>query len=145
MQTIDARISVPKMVAPNGEFWSDSAPSDGDGHLSPASIQQTAFNDGREIGEDVRRVVLFKCKQDADPQEFAAALTHLSSLNLRMTEMSSWWLEVNPGPEGMWDAALIADFADVETLRQYESHPQHVEAATAVAAVSEFAVFDSAN
>jgi hypothetical protein len=43
----------------------------------------------------------------------------------------------------MWDAALIADFADVDTLRRYESHVQHVEAATAVAEVSDFAVFDS--
>jgi hypothetical protein len=43
----------------------------------------------------------------------------------------------------MWDAALIADFNDVDTLRRYESHVQHVEAATAVAAVSDFAVFDS--
>lgn len=93
----------------------------------------------------MRRVVLFKCKQEADPQAFAAALAHLSTLNERMSEMSSWWLEVNPGPEGIWDAALIADFADVETLRRYENHPHHLEAATAVANVSEFAVFDSAS
>ncbi len=92
----------------------------------------------------MRRVVLFKCKPDADTQEFAAALVHLKTLNERMSEMSTWWLEVNLGPEGMWDAALIADFADVETLRRYENHPQHVEAATAVAGISDFAIFDSA-
>ncbi len=92
----------------------------------------------------MRRVVLFKCKPDADPKEFAAALARLKTLDERMSVMNTWWLEVNPGPDGMWDAALIADFTDIETLRRYESHPEHVEAATAVAGVSEFAIFDSA-
>ncbi len=92
----------------------------------------------------MRRVVLFKCKPNADPQAFAAALAHLKTLDKRMSDMNSWWLEVNPGPDGMWDAALIADFPDIETLRRYENHPEHVEAATAVAGVSEFAIFDSA-
>jgi len=91
----------------------------------------------------MRRVVLFKKKADADPQSFATALEHLQTLDQRMSEMSTWWLETNPGHEGMWDAALIADFADVDTLRRYESHVQHMEAATAVAEVSDFAVFDS--
>ena len=45
--------------------------------------------------------------------------------------------------EGLWDGALIADFPDIATLRQYEVHPEHVAAATAVAVVSDFAVFDS--
>ena len=92
----------------------------------------------------MRRVVLFKKKADADPQAFAAALAGLQTLDQRMSEMTSWWLEVNPGPEGMWDAALIADFPDVATLRRYEVHTEHASAATAVAAVSEFAIFDSA-
>jgi len=91
----------------------------------------------------MRRVVLFKKKAEADPEDFASALGHLQTLDTRMSEMSTWWLEINPGPEGMWDAALIADFNNVDTLRRYESHAQHVEAATAVAAVSDFAVFDS--
>lgn len=92
----------------------------------------------------MRRVVLFKKKPDADLQEFTTALSNLSTLDQRMSGMSTWWLEINPGPDGMWDAGLVADFADIDTLRGYESHPEHVAAATAVAAVSDFAVFDSA-
>lgn len=91
----------------------------------------------------MRRVVLFKKKSEAEAEAFASALANLSSLDQRMSEMSTWWLQVNPGPEGMWDAALIADFSDAEALRRYENHPEHVAAGTAVAAVSEFAVFDS--
>lgn len=92
----------------------------------------------------MRRVVLFRCKEGASQADFAAALADLKTLDQRMTEMQTWWLEVNPGGEGLWDAALIADFPDVATLRQYENHPEHVAAGTAVAAVSDFAVFDSA-
>lgn len=92
----------------------------------------------------MRRVVLFKKKMDADPEAFGAALAALKTLDQRMTGMTSWWLEMNPGPEGMWDAALIADFPDTTALRAYEGHPEHVAAGTAVAQVSEFAVFDSA-
>lgn len=92
----------------------------------------------------MRRVVLFRCKDGASQADFTAALENLRSLDQRMTQMQSWWLEVNPGAEGLWDAALIADFPDIATLREYENHPEHVAAGTAVAAVSEFAVFDSA-
>lgn len=94
-------------------------------------------------GKAMRRVVLFRRKADASEVDFAHALAHLQTLDERMDEMQSWWLEVNPGGEGMWDAALVADFADAEALRRYEGHPEHVAAGTAVAAVSEFAVFDS--
>ena len=92
----------------------------------------------------MRRVVLFKKKSDAQAQDFAAALAALQTLDQRMSGMTSWWLEINPGPEGMWDAALIADFPSVDALLAYEGHPEHVAAGTAVAAVSDFAVFDSA-
>ena len=92
----------------------------------------------------MRRVVLFRRKDGASEADFAAALAGLQTLDQRMDEMQTWWLEVNPGAEGMWDAALIADFADVASLRRYEGHPEHVAAGGAVAAVSDFAVFDSA-
>lgn len=91
----------------------------------------------------MRRIVLFRRKADASEVDFTAALSNLKTLDERMSEMQSWWLEVNPGGDAMWDAALIADFTDVEALRRYEVHPEHVAAGSAVAAVSEFAVFDS--
>ena len=91
----------------------------------------------------MRRVVLFRRKADASNVEFMNALGNLRTLDERMDLMQSWWLEVNPGGEGMWDGALVADFPDVETLRRYENHSEHVAAATAVAAVADFAVFDS--
>ena len=93
----------------------------------------------------MRRVVLFKKKSDADAAEFASALANLQTLDQRMTGMTSWWLEINAGTDGMWDAALIADFPSVDALRAYEQHDEHVKAGTAVAAVSDFAVFDTAD
>jgi hypothetical protein len=90
----------------------------------------------------MRRVVLFKRKAEADPQQFQAALANLQTLDQRMPGLDSWWLEINAGRDGLWDAALVADFPDEAALRAYEQHPMHVEAGGAVAAVSEFAVFD---
>lgn len=92
----------------------------------------------------MRRIVLFKKKQDSDLPEFTAALANLKNLDQRMSGMTSWWLEMNIGNEALWDAALVADFDDLDALRAYEGHQEHVKAATSVAAVSEFAVFDSA-
>ena len=91
----------------------------------------------------MRRIVLFKRKIDAEPQDFQNALANLQTLNQRMPGLESWWVAINAGRDGLWDAALVADFPDEKALRAYEEHPQHVEAGTAVAAVSEFAVFDS--
>ena len=93
----------------------------------------------------MRRVVLFKRKVDSDIPEFTAALAKLKTLDQRMSGMTTWWLQMNIGNEGMWDAALVADFDDLDALRAYESDQEHVKAATSVAAVSEFAVFDSAD
>lgn len=91
----------------------------------------------------MKRVVLFKRKADADSTEFVRALENLQTLNQRVHDMSSWSLDICAGREGLWDACLIADFDDTDALHRYESHPEHVAAGGAVAAVSEFAVFDS--
>lgn len=91
----------------------------------------------------MRRVVLFKLKADADAAEFVASLETLQTLDERILEMKTWSLEICVGREGLWDACLIADFDDFEALHRYENHPEHVAAGGAVAAVSDFAVFDS--
>lgn len=93
----------------------------------------------------MKRVVLFKCKADAATMDFIQALKNLKTLNERVTEMDSWWLEMSVGRDGLWDACLIADFSDAAALQRYENHPAHVAAGEAVAAVSEFAVFDTEN
>ena len=93
----------------------------------------------------MRRVVLFKKKDGADRDAFVAALSVLQSLDQRMTEMDTWWVSINPDAEGMWDAALVADFASASNLRAYEVHPEHAAAGSAIAELSEFAVFDSAD
>jgi len=91
----------------------------------------------------MRRVVLFKRKPDADPAAFEAAILALQQLDGHIDEIDGWWVESNAGNEGMWDAAIVGDFADAAAIKAYGDHPLHVEAATAVAAVADFAVFDS--
>lgn len=91
----------------------------------------------------MRRVVLFRKKPEADVEAFVSAIGGLEVLDRTMTEMSLWWVSCNAGVDGRWDAALVADFVDEVALRGYENHPDHVAAATVVAGVSEFAVFDS--
>lgn len=92
----------------------------------------------------MRRVVLFRKKAEVNDADFHAALAVLQSLDRRMSEMTSWWVEGNSGVEGMWDAALVADFPDVAACKAYEVHPEHVAAAGGMGGVcSEFAVFDT--
>jgi hypothetical protein len=91
----------------------------------------------------MRRLVLFRRLPEASEADFLAAIDGLRVLDQSMTEMDSWWVSANPGGEGKWDAALVADFADEAACRAYEVHPAHVAAASAVGPVAEFAVFDS--
>lgn len=91
----------------------------------------------------MRRVVMFKKKSDAQWAEFDAALAGLVTLDQHMSEMDSWWVTTRDSGGSAWDGVLIADFADLDALSRYENHPKHVEVATGVAAVSEFAVFDT--
>ena len=91
----------------------------------------------------MKRVVLFRRKPDADVDAFISAIAGLEVLDQSMTEMDTWWVSSNVGVPGMWDAALVADFADADAVHRYENHPDHVAAATVVGGVAEFAVFDS--
>ena len=91
----------------------------------------------------MRRVVLFRKKPEASEAEFRSAIAGLEVLDQKMSEMSTWWVACHPGGEGMWDAALVADFADTAACKAYEVHPEHVAAATVVGGVAEFAVFDT--
>lgn len=91
----------------------------------------------------MRRVVLFKKQANADWASFEAAVSGLVDLDQHMAEMDSWWVQIRDSQGAGWDAALVADFADLEALHRYEVHPRHVEVATGVGAVAEFAVFDS--
>ena len=91
----------------------------------------------------IKRVVLFKKKSEASQNDFVEALKDLETLNSHVTEMASWYVSVNPGNQGLWDAVLIADFEDSEKLSTYNNHPKHVEVGAAIAGFSDFAVFDS--
>lgn len=91
----------------------------------------------------MRRIVLFKKKADADPAAFEAAVAGLQQLDQHITVIDAWWVESNQGAEGMWDAAIVGEFADRAAVTAYEEHPRHVEAATAMVALADYAVFDS--
>jgi hypothetical protein len=109
---------------------------------APGHCPAGAGHDDIEEGA-VRRVVLFKKKPDADPAAFAAAVAALAQLDRHVEVIDGWWVQENQGHEGMWDAAIVGDFADASAVKAYEEHPKHVEAATAAVAVADYAVFDS--
>ena len=82
-------------------------------------------------------------KSDANEDAFREAVNGLVSLDERVPGICSWWVAVDAGKEGFWDAALVADFEDSVALANYNDHPEHVAVATVISGVSEFAVFDS--
>lgn len=91
----------------------------------------------------MRRVVLFKKKDGADAAAFEAAVAGLAELDEHIAVIDGWWVQSNQGREGMWDAAIVGDFADAAAIRAYEEHERHVAAATAMVALADYAVFDS--
>ncbi len=91
----------------------------------------------------IRRIVLFKKKAEASKEEFQTAVEGLAPLDKRIPDIASWWVSVDVGRDGLWDAVLAADFKDASALAIYNDHPEHVAVATVIAGVSEFAVFDA--
>lgn len=90
----------------------------------------------------VRRVVLFRAKPEAEEADFVAALRDLQTLDQRMSGMTSWWVDIHPNREGMWDAVLVADFESPEVVSEYEVHPEHARVASVIGQLSDFAIFD---
>lgn len=91
----------------------------------------------------MRRIVLFRRKNGADAQAFDSALKALSTLDSKISGIDMWWVAVAPSTTDAWDAALIADFPSIEAMEAYDQHPAHVQVATAVGEVSDFAVFNT--
>lgn len=91
----------------------------------------------------IQRVVLFQLQPGADQEEFVEAVSALALLDQVIPQITSWWLSVDPGREGQWDAALIASFDDEASMKAYEDHPEHVRVATRIGGVSNFAIYDT--
>lgn len=91
----------------------------------------------------MRRIVLFRRKDGADLDAFTSALQGLSKLNADIPDIDMWWVAVAPNSTDSWDAALVADFPDAEAMEGFDNHPAHVKVATAISAVSDFAVFNT--
>jgi hypothetical protein len=90
----------------------------------------------------IRHVVLFRKKSGVTDEAFRRQMDVLATLDQRMDEMVAWWVDVDPGSPTGWDAVLVADFPDAQTLAAYHVHPEHAAFATAVWEMADVAEFD---
>jgi hypothetical protein len=85
----------------------------------------------------IRHVVMWKLMELTDGRgrmESAALIkTMLESLPALIPEIIRMEVGVDVVREGAsWDICLIVDFQDVDALRRYQAHPEHVKVAEIV-------------
>jgi hypothetical protein len=87
----------------------------------------------------LRHVVSWKLAAEDDETRSAQAAEvkrRLESLVGVVPSIRALSVGVNTAfPEENWDVALVADFADVNGLKAYGSHPAHLEAAEYIGSV----------
>jgi hypothetical protein len=72
----------------------------------------------------IRNVVMMKLKADSDPSEVESVMAQFEHLDCPGTV--SYTLGPDAGlREGNWDWAIVADFADTEAYRGYDSDSEH--------------------
>ncbi|WEK62189.1 MAG: Dabb family protein [Candidatus Microbacterium colombiense] len=87
----------------------------------------------------IRHVVSWKLTaEDADVRREQAheVARRLNGLKAQITQIQSITAGANIAyPEANWDVTLVADFATLEALEEYQVHPAHVEVAGFVRSV----------
>jgi hypothetical protein len=78
----------------------------------------------------IRHIVLFKFKEFAEGADKAANMAKAREVLLGLVGHVPSLLSMSAGPDvagsaAEWDFALVADFNDLEALRQYTAHPEH--------------------
>jgi hypothetical protein len=78
----------------------------------------------------IRHIVFFKFKEFAEGADKTANMAKAKDMLLGLTGRVPSLLAMSAGPDvagpaAEWDFALVADFNDLEALRQYTSHPEH--------------------
>src|SRR3954447_19960931 len=83
---------------------------------------------GREGGRmGVRHVVLLQWKETATDAQKQAAIDGLLGLTGLVPGMRSYSAGLDLGVAGTHDAAIVADFDDEASLKEYMSHPGHMD------------------
>ena len=76
----------------------------------------------------LRHVVVFTWSDDADQERRSATLAQLSRLPETVGGMTAFAIGPDAGVrEGNADAALVADFPDVDTYLRYAQDPVHLQ------------------
>jgi len=87
----------------------------------------------------IRHVVSWKLASD-DAAERAAQAAEVARRLNALEGVVPPILSISAGanvvlPDANWDVVLVADFASVETLDEYQVHPAHLEAAAYIRSV----------
>lgn len=81
----------------------------------------------------LRHIVMFKLKDEAlgrpKAENAARIKRELEALKGRIPEIRSIEVGVNCNHvAGEWDVVLVSDFDDLESMKRYQAHPDHVKA-----------------
>ncbi|MFJ4173279.1 Dabb family protein [Microbacterium sp. NPDC089696] len=87
----------------------------------------------------IRHVVSWKIAAE-DPvvraEQAAEVARRLNALDGVVPQIRSIWAGANDAyPDSNWDVTLVADFASIEELEQYQVHPAHEEVVAYVRSV----------
>lgn len=86
----------------------------------------------------IRHVVMFKLRQDADPAEVETWLGRLRELPHKIDFVKNF----SVGRDQLhlprsYDVALVCDFDNLDLVKQYGDHPEHVPVAAMSRSLSE--------
>lgn len=86
----------------------------------------------------IRHVAMFKWRDSVSEVDKAAARDALAGLKETVPSVAEYTVgfDIERNPNN-WDMVLVADFADVESLEKYFSHPIMNRASDLVASVTE--------
>lgn len=92
----------------------------------------------------ISHIVMMRFKPDTPPEAVAALQAALEGLPERITEIHTYEFGRDiVHSERSWDFALVSLFANLDTLRRYQQHPEHLKVLSTIKRIcSDVAVVD---
>lgn len=92
----------------------------------------------------IRHVILFKFYQTVPAAVREAAIVTLRELGAKIPEVREWSVGVDlaGAPQKNYDLAQISGFEDLQALRRYREHPEHVQVRDQLSKISDWVVVD---
>ncbi|MFW5890001.1 MAG: Dabb family protein [Marinilabiliaceae bacterium] len=89
----------------------------------------------------IKHIVLFKFRDDLPEKEKARKLssikTDLEALTGKVETLKRMEVGINCNPDESYDLALTSEFEDMEGLKAYANHPEHLKVGAVIREILE--------